>query len=536
MRAAIYVRVSTGQQAMQDLSIPDQIAQCEAYCNKREWEVVATFTDAGVSASTDNRHDFQAMIAEACSPSKPIDVVIVHSQSRFARNTLDLLHYTKKLEKAGVQFVSITQDIGNGDQADVLRTILGAMDEYQSKETSKHVKRSMCENARQGFWNGSQPPLGYRTYIAEKRGKKDKKKLEINPTEAEIVKRVFRLYVHGEGEQGQLGLKAIASLLNREGFTTRKGSLFMMQYIHKILTNEIYISKYVFNKRDSKTGKIKPEDQWIKLTTPRIINDIEFYAARDRLQHNHPLVTAPRIVNSSILLTGLVHCSKCNAPLRIRTGKGGAYRYYRCGKHADAGSSACSGCSMRMEKLDDIVLNTVLDRTLAPERLDELLAPLIERNTHSQRLQGERIKSLKSDKRQLRMQLDALWQQISTEELRLDSSLKSYIDKLQTKYENTSRAIIRLEYQNSTPLDSFTNIQKHNFADALRTRLTAKGQPKFRKAYLRSLLSHIEVGENVIKISGSSTDLAKLVSNFNSTGKLVPTFEQEWCTRRDSNS
>ncbi|PCH51269.1 MAG: recombinase family protein, partial [Hyphomicrobiales bacterium] len=193
MRAAIYVRVSTGQQAMQDLSIPDQIAQCEAYCNKREWEVVATFTDAGVSASTDNRHDFQAMIAESCSPSKPIDVIIVHSQSRFARNTLDLLHYTKKLEKADVQFVSITQDIGNGDQADVLRTILGAMDEYQSKETSKHVKRSMCENARQGFWNGSQPPLGYRTYIAEKRGKKDKKKLEINPTEAEIVKRVFRL-------------------------------------------------------------------------------------------------------------------------------------------------------------------------------------------------------------------------------------------------------------------------------------------------------------------------------------------------------
>ena len=85
------------------------------------------------------------MIAEACSPSKPIDVVIVHSQSRFARNTLDLLHYTKKLEKAGVQFVSITQDIDSGDQADVLRTILGAMDEYQSKPTSwLNVSGNIC--------------------------------------------------------------------------------------------------------------------------------------------------------------------------------------------------------------------------------------------------------------------------------------------------------------------------------------------------------------------------------------------------------
>ena len=107
--------------------------------------MVTTFTDAGVSVSIDNRHDFQAMIAEACSPSKPIDVVIVHSQSRFARNTLDLLHYTKKLEKAGVQFVSITQDIDSGDQADVLRTILGAMDEYQSKPTSwLNVSGNIC--------------------------------------------------------------------------------------------------------------------------------------------------------------------------------------------------------------------------------------------------------------------------------------------------------------------------------------------------------------------------------------------------------
>lgn len=202
MRAAIYVRVSTGQQAKQDLSIPDQIVQCEAYCNQRGWQVVRIFNDAGVSATNDDRPGFQAMIAAACSASKPFDVVIVHSQSRFARNTLDLLNYTKKLDKSDVQFVSITQDIGNGGQASVLRTILGAMDEYQSEETSKHVRRSMCENARQGFWNGSQPPLGYRTYIAEKRGTVNKKKLEIDYIEAEIVKRVFTMYIYGEGQQG----------------------------------------------------------------------------------------------------------------------------------------------------------------------------------------------------------------------------------------------------------------------------------------------------------------------------------------------
>lgn len=113
----------------------------------KDWQVAKNYVDVGASATDDNRADFQAMIAEACSPANPFDVVIVHSQSRFARNTLDLLHYTNKLEKAGVQFVSITQDLGQGEQAGVLRTILGAMDEYQSKETSKHTRRSMREKA-----------------------------------------------------------------------------------------------------------------------------------------------------------------------------------------------------------------------------------------------------------------------------------------------------------------------------------------------------------------------------------------------------
>ncbi len=536
MRAAIYVRVSTGRQALQDLSIPDQIAQCEAYCSKRDWEVAATYTDAGASATNDNRTEFQAMIAEACSKAKPFDVVIVHSQSRFARNTLDLLHYTKKLEKAEVQFVSITQDIGSGDQADVLRTILGAMDEYQSKETSKHVSRSMCENARQGFWNGAQPPFGYRTYVAERRGKKDKKKLEINPAEAEIVRRIFTLYVHGEGEKGPMGLKAIASLLNSEGVQTRNGGKFLLQYIHKILTNEAYVTRHVFNRRDSKTRKIKPEDQWILLKTPRIIEDADFNAVHDRLDSNHPLTTSPRIVNSNILLTGLAHCSQCHAPMRIQTGKSGKYRYYKCGKRADAGRSVCSGCSVRMEKLDDIVLDVLIERTLAPSRLDELLSPLFERDLDRERTIQNRIKGLKSDKREMKTQLDALWRQIATEDLRLDASLKAYIEKMQSKYESIIRAITRLERQNKMPLGKFDAKSIGTFSSALRSRLTAKCQNRFRRAYVRSLINRVDVDHERIRICGSNAVLAGLASTYSQSRRLVPTFAQEWRTRRDSNA
>ena len=67
-------------------------------------------------------------------------------------------------------------------------------DEYQSKENAKHVIRTMKENARQGFWNGATAPLGFKLVEAERRGTKVKKKLDIDPVEAETVRLIFELY------------------------------------------------------------------------------------------------------------------------------------------------------------------------------------------------------------------------------------------------------------------------------------------------------------------------------------------------------
>ncbi|PCJ31410.1 MAG: hypothetical protein COA93_11020 [Alphaproteobacteria bacterium] len=143
------------------------------------------------------------------------------------------------------------------------------------------------------------------------------------------------------------------------------------------------------------------------LEIPRIIEDVDFNAVHDRLDSNHPLTTSPRIVNSNILLTGLAHCAQCHPRMRIQTGKGGAYRYYKCGKHADSGKAVCTGCSVRMEKLDKIVLNVLIDRILAPGRI----SPLFERSLDRERTVQNRIKQLKSDKREMKKQLDALWRQ-----------------------------------------------------------------------------------------------------------------------------
>lgn len=192
-RAAIYVRVSTARQAERDLSLPDQVAQCRAYCEQRGWEVVEIFSEPGASALDDDRPVFQEMIYKATRADQPFDHVVVHSLSRFSRDALHSELYVRQLRKAGVDLVSITQDIGQDAGGEFIRKVLNVFDEHQSRENAKHVHRAMLENARQGFWNGSRPPFGYGVSVQERRGTKEKKILAINEAEARVMRLIFDL-------------------------------------------------------------------------------------------------------------------------------------------------------------------------------------------------------------------------------------------------------------------------------------------------------------------------------------------------------
>ena len=193
LRAALYLRVSTARQAEHDVSIPDQKRQGEAYCASRGYQLVETYVEPGASATNDRRPEFQRMIEAGTSKPAPFDVVIVHSFSRFFRDHFELEFYVRKLAKNGVKLVSITQEMGDDPMHVMMRQIMALFDEYQSKENAKHVIRALKENARQGFWNGSLPPIGYRVVAAEQRGAKVKKKLEIDPLHAETVRLIYRL-------------------------------------------------------------------------------------------------------------------------------------------------------------------------------------------------------------------------------------------------------------------------------------------------------------------------------------------------------
>ena len=535
MRAAIYARVSTGKQATSDLSIPDQIAQCERFCEGRGWEVVKPFIDAGVSATSDNRPEFQAMIAETCSREKPFDVILVHSQSRFARSVFDLLNYKRKLEKNGVELISITQDMGNSDQSDFMYTMMGAMDEHHSKETSKHVKRSMIENAKQGFWNGSRPPFGYQTYIAETRGQKAKKKLEIATSEAEIVRLIFKLYTQGDGQSGPLGLRRIADYLNKRGISNRDAKPFRIQFLQTILRNTAYITKHFFNKNNSKTKQHRPCEEWVAFETPRIVDDYVFQLAQDKLDKQNPLKTPPRLTSSNVLLTGIAHCDDCGSPLRIYTGKGNRYRYYKCSRKGDHGASVCKGYSIADHKLDDLVIEAMLGRVITPERLEAILPQLVARAGKAHTNTLRRIKALTVEKRTVDKQLTNLYTLIATDTLERDSSLSTHIRELQQTRETITRQIIILESQTD---DNLTKLSKHKikkFAEAVHRRLRDPKDRGFAKAYLGALIERIDAGKQEIKIKGKNAVLASQAAAFDGSGGPVLSFDQQWCPHTDSN-
>jgi site-specific DNA recombinase len=180
----------------------------------------------------------------------------------------------------------------------------------------------MKENARQGFWNGAMAPLGYKVIEAEKRGSKIKKKVDIDPVEAETVRLIFNLYLNGDGKSGSLGVKEIVKWLNARGYRTRSGQTFGVGSVHRLLTNTTYIGRLRFNQTSSRTGDKKPDGEAVEIAVPAIVGLHVFEQVQRQLHARSPKVVAPRVTPSGRLI-----CSRSSPQSKSMTrtsGSGGA--------------------------------------------------------------------------------------------------------------------------------------------------------------------------------------------------------------------
>ena len=262
---------------------------------------------------TDRRPALQRMIADACAQPRRYDAVFVYNFSRFFRDEYECEGYRRKLEKAGVKLISATQDVGDGPHARLMRSIFTSLDAAASEINAEQVKVVMSANAEAGFHNGSAPPLGYRTYIAERRGKKDKKKLEIEPAERPLVELIFRLYLEGDGASDPLGIDGITKWLRQRGYTHRSQH-FHTGLVYAILTRETYVGRHYYGCRNSRTGERRPREEWIEVAVPPILSAETFEAVQQRLKARNPHVSATYPRTTRFAPTWVI-----GAPDRIRT-------------------------------------------------------------------------------------------------------------------------------------------------------------------------------------------------------------------------
>jgi site-specific DNA recombinase len=181
----------------------------------------------------------------------------------------------KRLERAGVAQVSVSEQFAKGSAGNLMRSMVTAFNQHFSEEAAKHTRRTMRANAALGFFNGGKAPFGYRSVTVAHYGNKAKKKLELDDAEAGLVRVMFSLATEGDG-QGPLGVRAIATWLKDRGHTL-KGGPFHNSNVADILARTHYVGWYWDGKKDDH-GDPLPEAEWIRVPCPAII-DIETFEA-----------------------------------------------------------------------------------------------------------------------------------------------------------------------------------------------------------------------------------------------------------------
>ena len=177
-----------------DQSIEGQLRVCTNFCKQRGLTVIDTYCDRHISGRTDERPEFQRLIADA--KRKKFEAVVVYKTDRFARNKYDSAVYKRELKRNGIQIFYAAEAIPDGPEGIILESLMEGLAEYYSAELAQKIKRGMHESALKCQSTGSGRPLGYRVD-----GQKH----------FQTVQTIFEQYIKGESNA------AICELLNSRG-------------------------------------------------------------------------------------------------------------------------------------------------------------------------------------------------------------------------------------------------------------------------------------------------------------------------------
>jgi site-specific DNA recombinase len=240
----------------------------------------------------------------------------------------------------------------------------------------------------------------------------------------------------------------------------------------------------------SKSKELKPVSEIVVVPVPPIIDRETFDTVQALLKARHPTVMPSAVISGPTMLTGLIHCAKCGGAMTIRTGKGGRYRYYACSMKARQGPTACDGVAVPMEKLDDLVASHLEDPLLQPERLETILATVLDRRQERSERQREHIAESNRRAAESEARLKRLYDAIEAGVADLDDpALKDRVDGLKAIRDQAKADAERAQamLQNSGS-KAVTPQMLTKFARAARQRIRLEGGG-YRRDHLRALAS-----------------------------------------------
>ena len=525
-----YVRVSTLRQAEGGISLENQEERIGAYCLARSADLVQIYSDAGASGTDDNRRGLQAMFEHALQPASGIDAIAVYSYSRLFRDHYLLEHYRRKLKRAGVTIIAVTQEVGADAEGDLVRSVLANFDEYQSRQTGKFTRDTMLKNAAAGYWNGSVPPFGYQTEIVEMRGDKAKKKLAIHPVESAVVIDIFRMKRLGNG-RGPMGYKKIVNHLDASGVTMR-GRKFNVSNIQGLLKSTTYRGAYRYGVWDTRNKVMRGEEEWQTIDVPAIIPDDEWHDVQLGIVSNALHNTPPRTVATPTVLAGIAKCghAECGNALTIATGKGGRYRYYRCSRRLRRGVTVCEGISIRDKKLEPIVVDALEQRLLKPERLQLLLASMLDRSETTTRALRDRLQALRTERTNVDGKIRNMIGFIEAGAASPDD--RDFVERLafnRARRTQLDEEIKQLDQQMGIDRREVTPEAVTRLGEIIAAKLRAP-DPYVRQGYARRFIDKVVVTSDTITIMGRNRPFEEAVlKGAENVGPMVPSIAREWC-------
>jgi site-specific DNA recombinase len=353
------------------------------------------FIDEGISGrSTKRRNSYrrliqrgeeqkEAMRLRQMTDRPPVDRLYVWAFSRIARNMFDCLKAIATLDDAEIDIVSLTEpDVGDKSMRKLIRPILAWLAERYSEELSANVQRGMASQAKKGFWAYGTVSFGYEAVAVE--GGKKLVVSEETREDFEVVQRIFRI-----ADEGQDGARRIAERLTREGVKPPSVShhprevapgMWRARHVHNILKNPVYCG-HTKNKgevvcRDTHEAAVDDE------TFARILAKRKL---RARVRKGGGGNGAnPLRAGENGVLTPFLRCGSCGGRVTLvaSTHKGERSWRYFCGTRRD-NKSACPGISVRVDRLDALVMETIEKKVLAPENVQILLDETLDALAHS---------------------------------------------------------------------------------------------------------------------------------------------------------